>query len=144
MDLYRVLSELIAEFYNDFERSGFAVEVDLKEGLPPVWADSGAVLRIFTNLVGNALKHGKTFLTIRLYRAGDKLVTEFSNDGTGLTQEDVAHMFERFYTADKTRSGQNTGLGMSIVQALARQMGHDTQAELKEDVFTARVLWSLE
>ena len=53
-------------------------------------------------------------------------------------------MFERFYTADKTRSGQNTGLGMSIVQALARQMGHDTQAELKEDVFTARVLWSLE
>ena len=144
VDLYRVLSELIAEFYNDFERSGFAVEVDLKEGLPPVWADSGAVLRIFTNLVGNALKHGKTFLTIRLYRAGDKLVTEFSNDGTGLTQEDVAHMFERFYTADKTRSGQNTGLGMSIVQALARQMGHDTQAELKEDVFTARVLWSLE
>ena len=143
VDLYRVLGDLAAEFYGEFERCGFAVEVEMKEGLPQIWADPGAVARIFTNLIGNALKHGATFLAIRLYRSGDQLVSEFSNDGGELTQEDVAHIFDRFYTADKTRSSQNTGLGMSIVRALVRQMGYDVAAELKEGVFTVRVFWKL-
>ena len=142
VDLYRVLSELAAEYYNDLERSGLAVEIDLKEGLPPVWGDSAAVARVFTNLIGNALKHGKGVLRITLRRAGDALVTEFSNDGAGLTQEDAAHVFDRFYTADKTRSAQNTGLGMSIVRALVVQMGHQVTAELREGIFTVRVLWT--
>lgn len=143
VDLHRTLSDLIAEFYGDFQRSGFQIQVDMAQGLPPVWGDPGAVLRIFTNLVGNALKYGKTFLTIRLYRAGDHLVTSFSNDGEGLTQEDVSHVFDRFYTADKTRTGQNTGLGMSIVRALARQMGHDATARLQDGAFTVEVLWKV-
>lgn len=141
VDLYRVLSELAAEYYNDLERSGLAVEIDLKEGLPPVWGDSGAVTRVFTNLIGNALKHGRGVLRITLHRAGDTLVTEFSNDGVNLTQEDAAHVFDRFYTADKTRSAQNTGLGMSIVRALVEQMGHEITAQLRDGVFTVRVLW---
>lgn len=142
VDLYRLLSELAAEYYNDLERSGLAVEIDLKEGLPPVWGDSAAAARVFTNLIGNALKHGRGVLRIRLRQAGDVLVTEFSNDGADLTQEDAAHVFDRFYTADKTRSSQNTGLGMSIVRALAVQMGHEVTAELRDGIFTVRVLWT--
>lgn len=143
VDLYRVLSDLIAQFYGDFERSGFDMEVDLQQHLPPVWGDAGAVARVFANLIGNALKHGTAFLHIRLYRLGDTLVTEFANGGGDLTQEDAARVFDRFYTADKTRSTQNTGLGMSIVRALVRQMGHEVTAELREGVFTVRVQWKL-
>lgn len=141
LDLYRVLSELAAEYYNDLERSGLTVEIDLKEGLPPVWGDYAAVVRVFTNLIGNALKHGKGSLSIRLYRAGNDLAADFSNDGTDLTQEDAARVFERFYTADKTRSSQSTGLGMSIVRALMEQMGHEVTAELQDGIFTVRTLW---
>lgn len=143
VDLYRALSELSAEYYSDLERSGLAVDIDLAEGLPPVWGDSGAVARVFTNLIGNALKHGHGVFRIRLLRMGDRLVTEFSNEGTGLTQEDAAHVFDRFYTADKTRGGQNSGLGMSIVRALVEQMGHEVTAELWDGIFTVRVLWRL-
>lgn len=141
VDLYRVLSDLIAQFYGDFERSGFDMDVDLQQHLPPVWGDAGAVARVFANLIGNALKHGTDFLRIRLYRLGDTLVTEFANGGGDLTQEDAARVFDRFYTADKTRSTQNTGLGMSIVRALVEQMGHEVTAELREGIFTVRVLW---
>lgn len=141
VDLYRVLSDLIAQFYGDFERSGFDMDVDLQQHLPPVWGDAGAVARVFANLIGNALKHGTGFLRIRLYRLGDTLVTEFANGGGDLTQEDAARVFDRFYTADKTRSTQNTGLGMSIVRALVEQMGHEVTAELREGIFTVRVLW---
>ena len=141
VDLYRVLSDLIAQFYGDFERSGLHIEVDLNQNLPPVLGDGGAVARVFANLIGNAMKHGHDFLRISLYRQGDGLATEFSNGGGDLTQEDAARVFDRFYTADKTRSAQNTGLGMSIVRALVRQMGHEVTAQLREGVFTVRVQW---
>ena len=143
VDLCRLLSELMAEYYGDLERSGLTVEVELAEGLPCVLGDSDAILRVFTNLVGNALKHGKGTLRVSLYRMGDRLASDFSNDGAGLTQEDVDHIFDRFYTADKTRGGQNTGLGMSIVRALVRQMGHEVTAQLRDGVFTVRVLLRL-
>ena len=59
VDLYTSLSGLLAAFYNDFTDRGFDMEVELAEGLPQVWADAGAVLRIFTNLIRNALEHGE-------------------------------------------------------------------------------------
>ena len=52
-------------------------------------------------------------------------------------------MFERFYTADQMRTGQNTGLGLAIVKALSEQMGHTAFAELKDGVFTVGVRWKL-
>ena len=78
VDLRRALEPLLAGFYEDFERAGFQVTVELDEHLPPVLADPGAVTRILTNLIGNALKHGRAALTIRLYASGGQLVTALS------------------------------------------------------------------
>ena len=55
VDLYAILSELVAGFYNDLTASGLEVSVELAEGLPQVWGDAAAVLRVFTNLIRNAL-----------------------------------------------------------------------------------------
>ena len=79
VDLYAILSELVAGFYNDLTASGLEVSVELAEGLPPVWGDAAAVLRVFTNLIRNALDHGVGTLSIRLYRAGEMVVSAFSN-----------------------------------------------------------------
>lgn len=141
VDLRRALEPLLAGFYEDFERAGFQVTVDLDDHLPPVMADPGAVTRILTNLIGNALKHGSTALTIRLYASGGQLVTAFSNDAPGLSPEDLSRVFERFYTADQMRTGQNTGLGLAIVKALAQGMGHAAFAELENGTFTVGVRW---
>ena len=143
VDLRRALEPLLAGFYDDFERSGFQVSVELAEHPPLVSADPGAVTRILTNLIGNALKHGSQTLDIRLYQEGQELVTAFSNDAPDLTPEDVPRVFERFYTADQMRTGQNTGLGLAIVKALAEQMGHSAFAELKNEVFTVGVRWRI-
>ena len=141
VDLRRALEPILAGFYEDFERAGFQVTVDLDDRLPPVMADSGAVTRILTNLIGNALKHGSTALTIRLYASEGTLVTAFSNDAPGLSPEDLSRVFERFYTADQMRTGQNTGLGLAIVKALAQRMGHAAFAELENGTFTVGVRW---
>ena len=141
VDLYHILSELVAEFYNDFEGSGFEMTVELQEGLPPVTADPAGVLRVFTNLIRNALEHGRARMSILLYREGKEVVSVFANDAPGLTQEDVAHVFDRFFTADKMRTGQSTGLGLAIVKALAERMGHTVFADLDGDLFRVTIRW---
>ena len=141
VDLGRALSDQLAASYEQIEESGLTVEVDVAPDLPPVWADSGAVTRIFSNLLTNALRHGRDTLAVRLYREGDVLVSAFSNRAEDLTAEDAAHVFERFYTADKMRTGQSTGLGLAIVKALAERMGHTAAARWEDGVFTVEVKW---
>ena len=143
VDLYHVLSELVAEFYNDFEQSGFDMTVELAPGLPAVTADPAGVLRVFTNLIRNAMEHGQKRMSIFLYRQEETVVSAFSNDAAGLTREDVEHVFDRFFTADKMRTGQSTGLGLAIVKALVGQMGHRVTAALDGEMFTVQVRWRI-
>ena len=143
VDLYHILSELAAEFYNDFEEAGFETTVELAENLPAVMADPAGVLRVFTNLIRNALEHGQTRMDIRLRREGSELLSVFANDASGLTEEDVQHVFDRFFTADKMRTGQSTGLGLAIVKALVGQMGHRVTAALDGEMFTVQVRWRI-
>ena len=139
VDLYHVLSQLVAEFYNDF--TDFDMTVELREGLPAVTADPAGVLRVFTNLIRNALEHGRKRMSILLYQEGGEVVSVFANDAPGLTPEDVEHVFDRFFTADKMRTGQSTGLGLAIVKALVERMGHTVSAELEGDLFRVTVRW---
>ncbi|MFQ7281464.1 MAG: sensor histidine kinase, partial [Christensenellales bacterium] len=105
-----LLYELAAAFYYDFQEAG--IEPDLEgvlQDMPPIQADKEAVARVYTNLFQNALKHASEKLVITAYCQGTWLHTTFSNRAEMLTEEDVAHLFDRFYTADKMRTGRNTG-----------------------------------
>lgn len=143
IDLARTLSDQLTASYEQIEEAGLTMEVDIASNLPPVWADGGAVTRIFSNLLTNALRHGTDTLVVRLYLDGNQIVSAFSNRADDLTAEDAAHVFERFYTADKMRTGQSTGLGLAIVKALAERMGHSTAARWENGVFTVEVRWSV-
>ena len=143
VDLGRLLSDQLTGAYEQIEQAGLEMEVELAGGLPPVWADSGAAARIFSNLLTNALRHGSDTLSVKLYREGGYVISSFANRAEDMTAEDAAHVFERFYTADKMRSGQSTGLGLAIVKALAERMGHTARARWEDGVFTVEVRWSI-
>lgn len=143
VDLRRVLGDLMAEFYDELEGAFDHVELVLAEEAPPVRADPAAASRIFTNLLMNAIQHGEGRLEVRLDRQGDFLVTSFANGAARLTREDAAHVFDRSFTADKTRTGGSTGLGLAIVKALTEQMGHSVSARWEDGVFTVGVVWKL-
>lgn len=143
VDLYAILSGLVAGFYNDLTDSGLEVEVELAEGLPQAWGDPSAALRVFTNLIRNALDHGQGKLSIRLYQKGNEIISVFRNGSGGLTDEDVRHVFDRSFTSDKNRTSHNTGLGLAIVKALCDQMGCKASASLEETLFTIAVHWKI-
>ena len=141
VDLTRELGDQLAVAYEQLEEAGIQVAVDIEPGLPAVWGDRNAVIRVLSNLLTNVLKHGSAYLKVHVWRQGDRVVSAFSNGASAMTDEDVTHVFERFYTADRMRTGRNTGLGMAIVKALAEQMGHEVSADLRDGEFTVTVRW---
>ncbi|MEG0765916.1 MAG: HAMP domain-containing sensor histidine kinase, partial [Pseudoflavonifractor sp.] len=141
VDLYPLLSQLVADFYNDLTASGLQVNVALEEQIPPVRGDPAAVLRVFTNLIRNALDHAKGNLEIRLYLEDGRVVTGFQNGSEGLAEEDLAHVFDRSFTSDQNRTARNAGLGLAIVRALTEQMGAHAEARLKNDQFSVLIRW---
>ncbi|WP_195267174.1 HAMP domain-containing sensor histidine kinase [Eubacterium sp. 1001713B170207_170306_E7] len=139
--LHPVLCELLAAFYEDFTDKAVRLQADLEENLPEVTADPGAVTRIFTNLIQNALRHGGQHLEIRQYAEENAVVTAFTNEAGSLTGQDIASIFDRFFTADRMRTGQNTGLGLAIVKNLVEAMGHQITASLDGPLFSIRIYW---
>ena len=139
--LASVLYELAAAFYADFHESGRKVELDIAENLSPILGDPQAILRIYTNLFQNAIKHGTGDLYVRVFQEEELVVTCFTNLAPGLLPQDVEHLFDRFFTADKMRTGQDTGLGLAIVHRLAVQMGGETEALLLQNKLTITIRW---
>lgn len=142
VDLREVISELLAAFYDELDRK-FTVTVDIPEDLPPVWGDRAALTRVYSNLIRNALEHGEGELTISAAKEGDRVGTRFSNTGAELTEEELPHVFDRFFTSDKTRSGRNTGLGLAIVKTLTEQMLGTVAAELTAGIFSVILYWKV-
>ncbi|MFJ8108369.1 sensor histidine kinase [Streptomyces sp. NPDC096132] len=95
------------------------------EGPPapaPALADEARLRQVVTNLVGNAVTHTPpgTPLRIGVGTVGDHAVLEVADQGPGLTPEQSARIFERFYRADtsRNRATGGAGLGLSIVHSL--------------------------
>ncbi|MFF4761238.1 sensor histidine kinase [Streptomyces sp. NPDC001292] len=92
------------------------------EGSPWIDADPVRMRQALGNLVSNALRHtpdgGTVALTVR--RDGDDVVFTVADTGSGIAQEDLPHVFERFWRAEKSRSRRTggSGLGLSIVRHL--------------------------
>ena len=142
INLNSILCENIALFYNDFINNNIEPIIEIEEGIKEIISDEGAITRIFSNLIGNMIKHGKNFVKITLKQENDVIITEFINKATNLTEENVDKLFDRFYTADNSRSDKNTGLGLYITRILVEKLGHNIKANLKEDNLVISIAWN--
>ncbi|MCL2071465.1 MAG: HAMP domain-containing histidine kinase [Oscillospiraceae bacterium] len=119
VSLCDILRDVIAQFYGDFTAKGFEVSLDIPD--EPVYAicDKSAAERVVQNLVKNALEHG--YKRFEIVLRDSEIV--FRNTVRDIDSLDVGLMFERFYTADLSRTSGNTGLGLAIVKELVEAMG---------------------
>ncbi len=143
LNLANMLYDLMASFYKDFSNKKIEPNIDVDEKVPLVIADENAVRRIFSNLIQNALKYGNDFVSISLKKYKDYVVTTFTNDAPDLSEEDSKHLFERFFTVDRTRTGASTGLGLAITKELVEQMGHTISAELNSGKLSITIKWRI-
>jgi signal transduction histidine kinase len=139
--LYNIICDITASYYNDFLSSDIDAEINFEENTGFIIGDENAVRRIFSNLIQNMLKYGERHASIELKQHSGYLSTTFQNEAPGLKEEDVSHLFERFFTGDKTRTGKSTGLGLAITKQLVEQMGHEISAKLIDGVISIEIKW---
>jgi signal transduction histidine kinase len=97
------------------------VELDVDQGLEAV-VDPQAFDRIVSNLLANALRHGRPPYRVSAARAGDELSVTIEDYGPGVAPEFVGSLFERF-TRGATDSTEGAGLGLAIAQSYTRAHG---------------------
>ncbi|HII4469836.1 sensor histidine kinase [Clostridium perfringens] len=144
VNLELVLGEIIAAFYETLAYKFGEPEINIEEGLGPVLGDKQALNRIFTNLIENIIKHGEGEVKISLKKKNKYIVMEFSNKAEELGPKDVNRIFEKFFTKDRMRTGQNTGLGLAIVKLLVEKQGQKIEAKKVGNRLVINIIWSLE
>lgn len=89
-----------------------------------VFASEGALAQVISNLMENAIKYNvpRGWVKVSVYQAEKQVVLTVEDSGVGIPEEDIPHIFERFYRVDKARSRDagGTGLGLSIVWETVR------------------------
>jgi two-component system phosphate regulon sensor histidine kinase PhoR len=133
IDLAQFFAGLIRDWKKEFLAKDLKAIVDVAASVPLVRADEARLREVFDNLLDNAVKYSSNNGEIRLQgvRRGDETVLSVSDDGIGISNEDLPRIFERFYRADKARSRERggTGLGLSIVKHIAQLHGGRVEAE---------------
>jgi len=112
-----------------FDKSA-VIKSDIARGIS-IKGNEDKLSRLLHILIDNGIKYSKpgAALLVTLKRGKRFARLSVINEGTYLSEEDIPHLFERFYRGDKARSGDGFGLGLSIAKNLARSMGGTISAE---------------
>ena len=134
LDMARALEESLLSFYAVMQEKGIQPEITLPE--EPVWRvlDAGAMNRVFSNIISNAVKYSDGDLFVVMSESGS---ITFSNTAKSLSTVEVGRLFDRFYTVEASRS--STGLGLSIAKVLTERMGGNISAQYQNERLYVRV-----
>lgn len=134
-DMGAIAHVVVDELQGEAGEQAVTLGADADDGLWTSLTDRMAhtVLR---NLAENAVRYAGTGSTavVRVRRAGSDVEVEVQDDGLGIPEKDVPHVFERFYRADPSRSRRlgGTGLGLSIVKHIAERLGGSASVTSRE------------
>jgi two-component system sensor histidine kinase BaeS len=109
------------------EQRGLDLRIEAADNLPSVMVDADRMTQVFNNLVSNALRYTSQGSIILAASATDQQVRfEVRDTGTGISAEELAHIFDRFYRADESRQRTedgSSGLGLAIAKAIVEVHG---------------------
>lgn len=131
------LDQMFKTLEQDYRQSASQKDIDLRFDLPPklptIQGDRDKLAIVVQNLLGNALKYtsesGQVQVGVDL--SATELIIEFRDSGIGISEEDQAHVFEKFYRANDPRLGDITGsgLGLALAHEIVRLHGGELSVE---------------
>jgi len=145
------ISELVSSALSSYsERAGtheVALNLETESDLPPANVDPGRVRQVLANLVENALRHTPRNGSIQVTVSDEPpgfLSVSVRDTGAGIAPEDLPHIFEHFYKADRSRerSRSGSGIGLAIVKQIVEAHGgqvHVDSAQGEGSVFSFTV-----
>jgi two-component system phosphate regulon sensor histidine kinase PhoR len=122
---FQIVDSSVQRMSLQAQRADLELIVDCPKTLPLVEVDSNRLQEVLVNLIHNAIKFtlpGGTIKISAVEQAGNILFS-VKDTGMGIAPDDLSRIFERFYKADRARSGGGTGLGLSICKHLVEAHG---------------------
>jgi two-component system, OmpR family, sensor histidine kinase BaeS len=140
----KLLLRMYEAFSLSFKQKGVELLVKPSDLVSGFEGDRDRVIQILTNIINNALKYTPegNSVTLSVVESDDMVGFSIEDEGTGIPEEDIQHVFERFYRGDKSRDRKTggIGIGLSIVKALVdahhgkihikSQLGHGTNVTI--------------
>ena len=128
---------LIARFrtlYTELARkAGMALQEAVAAALPPIYVDGDCIIQVLGNLAHNAFQHAPTgsVVTLSAHKKEDRVLLAVSDEGSGVAEDDLPRIFDRFYRTDAARSqaAGGSGIGLAIVKSLVEAQGGEVWAE---------------
>jgi signal transduction histidine kinase len=133
--LAELVQDVVQQFHLPAEKKGARLEAQCAGDLPFVRGDIGLVERLLENLIENALRHTSFggAVTLVLQRVDGHVTVQVRDDGEGISEEDLPHIFERSYRAqngrDETNESGSAGLGLAIAKRIAQLHDSNLQVE---------------
>ncbi|MFN8374611.1 MAG: ATP-binding protein [Anaerolineae bacterium] len=132
-DLNRIIDQIHINFESQLEAQNISVRYQLSKDQLPVMAETDILRRGIAEVVENAIRYSQQggTITISTMRHDDQACAEIRDTGLGISQDDLLHVFERFYRVDKARSTQTGGfgLGLPIAKKIVELHGGTMEAE---------------
>ncbi len=130
LSMVAVLEECIAHYYDDYSTRHRSIDFSNPAGRQKFYSNRNMLIRVFDNLIGNALKHGNGDLrVISELEENGGISVKFINEAE-TADIDAEHIFDEFYTRDISRTGGNTGLGLAIAKEFTELLGGRITADI--------------
>ncbi|NLK95088.1 MAG: HAMP domain-containing protein [Clostridiales bacterium] len=136
VDINALVKRCLLNMESKIKANGVHVNVTLEGEHLFVYADSDRIMQVITNLVDNAIKYGgeNGNIIINTNIKGNKVYVSVYNNGPKMTEEELSHIWDRFYKSDKSRTiKESTGLGLSIVRLILTQHKEDIWVNNERD-----------
>ncbi len=131
--LAELAQDVVQKFKMEAEKRNVEIVAEFGSNLPFAYGDIGLIQRVLDNLIDNALRYtlegGR--ISISLKNDSDNIVVKVADTGQGIPEDEISHIFDRFYRLEKPRttSNQNAGLGLSIVKRIIDLHGSNIKAD---------------
>ena len=136
-NLSNLLLDLIVENAPSLEYKGISPKIDLPDYSVMLVSDHIIVERILQNLITNAVRYSTGTVNLRLSeKENGKIIFCIENPIHESTELNPDRLFERFYTGDKSRHNESTGIGLAVVKILAEKLGGSVCAGLEQNILT--------
>lgn len=125
-DVHEMMYRVLFRQETRIEAKGLDVQIYFQDEACMVHAAPDRIEQVLVNLIDNAVKYGREngCLLVSTKRENGHVRITVGDDGQGIATEDLPHVFDRFYMADKAHtSGTGTGLGLSIAKSIIDQHG---------------------